>query len=309
MSAAENYYATIVLFVLTYPSYSAMVLPRPPSSPNHIPQDQGLSDRKIYEGKSLQSYLQSPNVERPNTNDYSFLEIELQSRDDLDPSNLQNIVHAMLKPAEQVRNDSYPNPEVIPHSIFGVRDFGLPPSFKLKMFDEEKHVLMEPPKLHNYNEKLYYLKNSRPKVYVNVRGHSGSYRKDPTTRTTSGDESLEFLRVTPYLQRQVADWRPRSNKKNRSPKKFDRRIALDYGNRKNLSRTTEKRKLSRLASVYGADDSTTENSMVTSSELPKQIPAPPSKVPSRSLMTQTTPVQRYALRRTDILPGYSFPDA
>ncbi|XP_033341893.1 uncharacterized protein LOC117229493 [Megalopta genalis] len=306
MSAAENYYATIVLFVLTYPSFSAMVLPRPPSSPNHIPQDQGLSDRKIYEGKALQSYLQSSNVERPNTNDYSFLEIELQSRDDLDPANLQNIVHAMLKPPEQVQNDSYPNPEVIPHSIFGVRDFGLSPSFKLKMFDEDKHVLMEPPKLQNYNEKLYYLKNNRPKVYVNVRGHSGSFRKDPTTRTTSGDDSMEFLRVTPYLQRQV-DWRSHTNKKSRLPKKFDRRV--DHASRKNLSRTTEKKKLSRLASVYGADDSTTENSMVTSSELPKQIPAPPSKVPSRSLMTQTTPVQRYSLRRTDILPGYSFPDA
>nr|XP_031834733.1 uncharacterized protein LOC116427942 isoform X1 [Nomia melanderi] len=306
MLGAENYYAAIVLFLLTYPSFSAMVLPRPPSSPNHIPQDQGLSDRKIYEGKSLQSFLQSSNVERPNTNDYSFLEIELQSRDDLDPTNLQSIVHAMLKPPEQIRNDSYPNPEVIPHSIFGVRDFGLAPNFKLKMFDEEKHVLMEPPKLQNYNEKLYYLKNSRPKVYVNVRGHSGSFRKEPTTRTTSGDESMEFLRVTPYLQRQ-ADWRSLHNKKGRLPKKFDRRIGIDHS-RKNHSRITEKKKLSRLASIYGADDSTTENSMVTSSELPKQIPAPPSKVPSRNLMTQTTPVQRYALRRTDILPGYSFPD-
>jgi hypothetical protein len=58
---------------------------------------------------------------------------------------------------------------------------------------------------------------------------------------------------------------------------------------------------------YAPDDlSTTENSMVTSSELPKQIPAPPSKVRGRVLMAQTTPVQRYALRRTDILPGYGF---
>ncbi|KZC09956.1 hypothetical protein WN55_00993 [Dufourea novaeangliae] len=281
-----------------------MVLPRPPSSPNHIPQDQGPNDRKVYEGKSLQSFIQSSNVERPNTNDYSFLEIELQSRDQLDPTNLQHIVHAMLKQPETIRNESYPNPEVIPHSIFGVRDFGLSPNLKLKMFEDEQHVLMVPPKLQNYNEKLYYLKNSRPKVYVNVRGHSGSFRKDTATKTTSGDDSMEFLRVTPYHEKQV-DWKSQLGKKGRPTKKYDRRGNVT---RKDLSRTENKKKLNRLASVYGLDDSTTENSMVTSSELPKQIPAPPSKVPSRSLMAQTTPVQRYSLRRTDILPGYSFSD-
>ena len=62
------------------------------------------------------------------------------------------------------------------------------------------------------------------------------------------------------------------------------------------------------AQLHGAS-STTENTMVTSSELPKQIPAPPSRIPSRSPVTHTTPVQRYTLKRSDILPGYSFSDA
>ncbi|XP_076639684.1 uncharacterized protein LOC143351731 [Colletes latitarsis] len=305
MLATDNYYTTMVLYVLIHPLFSAMVLPRPPPSSNHIRQDQGQSNEKIYEEKTIQNFLQSSNVERPNTNDYSVLEIELQSRDDFGTTNLQNIVHAMLKQPEEIHNESYPNPEVVPHSIFGVRDFGLTPNFKLKMFDEEKDILVDPPKLPNFDEKLYYLKTNRPKVYVNVRGRSGSFRKDLAFATTSNNEG--FLRAKPHLQRQ-ADWKSENAETNRLRKKFDRRIDTNRGNRKRVSRI-EAKKLNRLASIYGLDDlSTTEHSMVTSSELPKQIPAPPAKVPNRSFVVQTTPVQKYALRRTDILPGYSFSD-
>lgn len=214
----------------------------------------------------------------------------------------------MLKQPARIHNDSYLNPEVMPHSIFGVRDFGLPSNFKLKMFDEEKHIVIDPQKFPNIDEKLYYLKTNRPKIYVNVRGHSGSFRKDLTSTTTSSNDPVEFFRVRPHLQNQP-DWKAEHAKKNRLPKKFDRRVDTNRNSRKSLSRV-EIKKLSRLASVYGLDDlSTTENSMVTSSELPKQIPAPPAKIPNRSLVVQTTPVQRYALRRTDILPGYSFSDS
>lgn len=214
----------------------------------------------------------------------------------------------MLKRPDQIRNGSYPNPEVISHSVFGVRDFGLRPNIKLKPFDEEEHALVEPPKLQNLDEKLYYLKNSRPKVYVNVRGHSGSFRKDLTLKTTSSNDPVGFLRVTPYIQKQT-EWKAQHSKKIRPPKKFDRQIDSNGRSPKTVLRNQVK-KLSRLASVYGLDDlSTTENSMVTSSELPKQIPAPPSKLSSRTLMVQTTPVQRYALGRMDILPGYSLSDA
>lgn len=213
----------------------------------------------------------------------------------------------MMKQSEQVRNDSYPNPEVIPHSIFGVRDVGVTQNFNPIAASEDRHVLIGPTKLQSLDEKLYYLKNSKPKVHVNVRGHSGSFRKDTTGKTTSRNNPIEYLRVTPSLQRQT-DWKSQHGKQIRPPKKFDHRTDSSREHQKRVSRN-ETKKLSRLAVVYGLDDlSTTENSMVTSSELPKQIPAPPSKLPSRTLMAQTTPVQRYALRRTDILPGYTFPD-
>lgn len=69
MSRRVNVCATVllVLFELTT---SAMVLPRPPSSPNHIHQDQELSARKSLEGKSLHGVPRSTNVERPDTEDY-----------------------------------------------------------------------------------------------------------------------------------------------------------------------------------------------------------------------------------------------
>lgn len=312
MLPEDKYYGTTVLLVFLQLSSSAMVLPRPPSSPNHIRQDEDANDRIVYEGKSLQGVLQNTNVERPDTDDYRLLEIELQSPDDMNAANLQNLVHAMLKQSERVQNESYPNPEVIPHSILGVRDIGLTPNFRLSAFDEEKRVLLSPPKLQSLDDKLYYLKNGRPKVYVNVRGHSGSFRKESTSKTTSANAPVGFLRVTQPFQRQT-DWKAERDKKIRPPKKFDRRIDgadSNRGDQKNFLRSLEAGRVNAQASAYGFDDlSTTENSMVTSSELPKQIPAPPSKLPSRSLMAQTTPVQRYALRRTDILPGYSFTEA
>lgn len=61
----------LVLFELTM---SAMVLPRPPSSPNHIRQDQELSARKSLEGKSLHGVVRNTNVERPDTEDYRYID-------------------------------------------------------------------------------------------------------------------------------------------------------------------------------------------------------------------------------------------
>ncbi|XP_017753396.1 PREDICTED: uncharacterized protein LOC108546002 [Eufriesea mexicana] len=307
MFAVVNYYTATVLFALVHRSFSAMVLPRPPSSQNYIQRfDRKGNEQKLYEGKSLQSFLQNPNMERANTNDYSLVEIELQSPNEMDVTSLQDIVHAMLKQSEQVHNDSYPNPEVVPHSIFGVRDVGLTPNFKINAVNEERHVLIRPSKFQNVDEKLYYLKNGRPKVYVNVRGRSGSFRKDVSSRTTSSNEPVEFLRMTPPVHRPT-DWKTHHDKIIRPLKKFEHQTNTKREYQKRFLKN-EAKKLSRLAIVYGLDDSTTENSMVTSSELPKQIPAPPSKFPSRTLMAQTTPVQKYALKRTNILPEYSYPD-
>jgi len=219
----------------------------------------------------------------------------------MDAANLQGLMRTMLKEEQRTPNDDYPNPEVIPHSILGVRDMGLSPNYRLDTFEDDKRASLNPSKLPSLNEKLYYLKSGRPKVYVNVRGHSGSFRKDiiaPSTATPNGG-AVGYLRVTRPFERQT-DWKMRS-KKTRPPKKFDRRVDGIVLRNDEIGKTNEQ------ATFYGAEElSTTENSMVTSSELPKQIPAPPSKVYGRSLMAQTTPVQRYALRRTDILPGYGF---
>lgn len=242
-----------------------------------------------------------------------LFEIELQSADEMDAANLQGLMRTMLKEEQRATaeqrtpNNGYPNPEVIPHSILGVRDMGLSPNYRLDTFDDDKRASLNPPKLPSLNEKLYYLKSGRPKVYVNVRGHSGSFRKDtivPPSTATPSEGAVGYLRVTRPFERQT-DWKTR-DKKIRPPKKFDRRVDGIVLRNEEIGRTNDQ------ATFYGADEPSTtvswnsENSMVTSSELPKQIPAPPSKVHGRSLMAQTTPVQRYALRRTDILPGYGF---
>ncbi|CAL1673057.1 unnamed protein product [Lasius platythorax] len=312
MSQKINVCATVLLVLLELTT-SAMVLPRPPSShPNRIRQDQDLSARKALEGKSLHGVSARDadvNIDRPE--DYRFVEIELRNADEMDAANLQGLVHVMLNQQQsseqpQIPSDpGYPNPEVIPHSILGVRDMGGPSAnYRLDTFDDEKHVLLRAsPKLQSLDEKLYYLKTGRPRVYVNVRGHSGSFRKEtalPTLTVTPSEGAVGYLRVTRPFERQT-DWKTR-DKKARPPKKFDRRVDGVVS-----SRSQEVGgKTNDQATLYERvdDPSTTENSMVTSSELPKQIPAPPSKI--RNLMAQTTPVQRYALRRTDILPGYGF---
>lgn len=237
-----------------------------------------------------------------------LVEIELRNADEMDAANLQGLVHAMLNQQQisseqsQIPSDpGYPNPEVIPHSILGVRDMGLSPNYRLDTFDDDKRILLTAsPKLQSLDEKLYYLKSGRPRVYVNVRGHSGSFRKETTLTATPSEGAVGYLRVTRPFERQT-DWKVR-DRKARPPKKFDRRVDGDVSFKGQVvdSKTNDQGTLYERAD----DPSTTENSMVTSSELPKQIPAPPSKI--RTLMAQTTPVQRYAFRRTDILPGYGF---
>ncbi|XP_011149339.1 uncharacterized protein LOC105189128 isoform X2 [Harpegnathos saltator] len=306
-------YVSALLVLLLELTASTVVLPRPPSSLNHIRHDQReLSARKAVEGKSLHGVSRNIAAGRPD--DYRLLEIELQSAEEMDATNLQGLVRAMLKQQqqkqqqqqqqiEQTPNDSYPNPEVIPHSIVGVRDMGgLSPNYRLDTFDDDKRVLLSPPKLQSLDEKLYYLKSGRPKVYVNVRGNSGSFRKGETTSpsATPSEGPLGLVRVTRPFERQTE--RKVRNKKARPPKKFDRRVDGIV-----VLASEQLDKINDQGASYGADDlSTTENSVVTSSELPKQIPAPPSRARGRVLMVQTTPVQRYALRRTDILPGYGF---
>lgn len=290
-----------------------MVLPRPPSSPNHIHDDHNFHKRKIYEGgKSIHGYLQNTNVERPDTqNNYRLVEIEVQGADDVDAENLQGLVHAVLKThhTDQPTNESYPNPEVVPNSILGVRNVGISSNFRLDGYNDEneKRVLLSPPKVHSLDEKLYYLKSGKPKVYVNVRGNSGNFRKvEVGSRTTMSEGPLDYLRVTRPFDRQT-DWKPKHEKKVRPPKKYDRLIheTDSLEDIKSSTQNVEVVGIRDRAWAYGAEHlSTTENSMVTSSELPKQIPAPPSKVPSRLLMAQTTPVQRYSLKRSDILSGY-----
>ncbi|KAF7393602.1 hypothetical protein HZH68_010421 [Vespula germanica] len=333
---AEKKHGTLLLLVLFDLASSAMVLPRPPSSPNHIHEDRDFNERKIYEGgKSVHGFFQNTNVERPDTdNNYSLessllndgcprneanslpcsqrrlVEIEVQGAGDVDPENLQGLVHAVLKNQQTIEssNESYPNPEVVPNSILGVRNIGISSNFRLDGYDDtEKRVLLSPPKLHNLDEKLYYLKSGKPKVYVNVRGNSGTFRKIETgPRSTLSEGPLDYLRVTRPFERQT-DWKAKHEKKLRPPKKFDRLVHDPDGfeDSKNLLKNTKVNGIKERAWALGSEHlSTTENSMVTSSELPKQIPAPPSKVPSRLLMAQTTPVQRYSLRRTDVLPSY-----
>jgi len=62
----------VVLLVLFELATPAMVLPRPPSSPNHIRQDQELSARKALDGKSLHGVSRDTNMERPDTEDYRY---------------------------------------------------------------------------------------------------------------------------------------------------------------------------------------------------------------------------------------------
>lgn len=143
--------------------------------------------------------------------------------------------------------------------MFGVRNIeGYPSRFQVDKF----------PNLRNFEEKLYYLK---PTVDVNVRGHSGSFRKDgANVRTTTGNAKVAIMR--PFRE---------AGKSRKSPKKFQRE-------------------------QENADEefSTTENPFViTSSELPRQIPAPPSKVPARYATARTTtPIFG---RRTEVYPYFS----
>ena len=225
----------------------------------------------------------------------------------------------MLSGEEQQRTVSevtYPHPEVIAHSILGVRDIGLSPNHRINPFvDDNKDKTIRP----SPDEKLYYLKNTRPKVDVNVRGHSGSFIGDSIISKTARDQS-SIIRPPGYSSRSAemsGYTKSLLDKSIRRPKKYESpNSSQESFNDVNVSYALS-------GTSYGTGDyeptpitidrpnneSTTENMSVTSSELPKQIPAPPSRLPSTTLIAQTTPVQKYALRRTDILPGYSYGEA
>ena len=73
MLVTVNYYTATVFVVLIQRSLSAMVLPRPPSSPNYIQHSSRKgNEQNFYEGKSLQNFLQNSEMERANTNDYRY---------------------------------------------------------------------------------------------------------------------------------------------------------------------------------------------------------------------------------------------
>ena len=210
-----------------------------------------------------------------------LLEIEVQNMNgDRKALNFQGFVEAVLEDGLDQLNDSYPSPEVMPNSMLGVRNVGLPPP----RFQSDKKLIFQAPNFQNLDEKLYYLKHDSPKVYVNVRGHTGNFRKDglvgPKPFPKKVKTTVEFRDSTSTV----------SDKKlySKVPKKYD---PLRHG--------------VTLNSQNDYATSTTENPVITSSELPKQIPAPPSKVPVRFPIVHTTPVQRQS-RRVDIYPSYTF---
>ncbi|XP_014238139.1 uncharacterized protein LOC106659900 [Trichogramma pretiosum] len=336
----------------------AVVLPRPPSSPNYIPEStsggngngggssqeqdrQSSSDpgKLNYNEKALygSSSGGSTNVEKPDIPDYRYLEIELRDAENVDSIDLHGLVQAVLdahqpqsqqqqqqqtlpteETTEDESNQTLPHPIVVPHSILGVRDVGLGLPGAQRLFEpvvrQHHHFSVYETaassglegSTKNFNdEKLYYLKSGRPKVYVNFRGKSGNFRQDlGDSRVTVRIEPAAFLRATQSYHME---------KKTKAPKKYDARL---HGS--SAATATDQRVISSGGSPTSTTtstttastttSSTTENAMTTSSELPKQIPAPPSRVPSLLPIAHTTPVQRYTLRRSDILPGYAFPE-
>lgn len=205
--------------------------------------------------------------------------------------------------------DTYPNPEVVPHSILGVRDVGLSPNYRIHTFvdDQDKRTLLRPSSNRSPDEKLYYLKNARPKVDVNIRGRSGSFTGDTINAKTGSDRNSIVRPPGLHDERNtksILDKRIRRPKKYQPPDGQENTNNYYASSRQSYTTGDFEPKPDRAN-----DESTTENMAVTSSELPKQIPAPPSRVPSRVPVAQTTPVQRYTLRRTDILPGYTFGEA
>ncbi|KAL7300562.1 hypothetical protein TKK_0006558 [Trichogramma kaykai] len=326
----------------------AVVLPRPPSSPNYIPEStsgsngggssqeqdrQSSSDpgKLNYNEKALYgSSGGSTNVEKPDIPDYRYLEIELRDAENVDSIDLHGLVQAVLdahqpqsqeqqtlpteETTEDESNQTLPHPIVVPHSILGVRDVGLGLPGGQRLFEpvvrQHHHFSVYETasglegSTKNFNdEKLYYLKSGRPKVYVNFRGKSGNFRQDlGDSRVTVRIEPAAFLRATQSYHME---------KKTKAPKKYDARLHGSSAATATDQRVISSSPTSTTTSTTTAStttSSTTENAMTTSSELPKQIPAPPSRIPSLLPIAHTTPVQRYTLRRSDILPGYAFPE-
>ncbi|OXU30866.1 hypothetical protein TSAR_001336 [Trichomalopsis sarcophagae] len=333
----SRFASALLVLLVSGGVFPAVVLPRPPSSPNYIPQEYAGVGQEVAKGYNAEKAMyQSTNVEKPDTQDYRFLEIEVRDADNVDSLDLHGLVQAVLDnrnnpqhslqspllnhhrldlaaededdELEERRNQTYPHPEVVPHSILGVRDVGLGPSQRLfeptslDLAGRPQHYLISPPQATKNlgDEKLYYLKSGRPKVYVNFRGKTGNFRQDTgDSRVTMRFEPSAFLRATQPYQMEKKTKSPKS-----PPKKYNPRL---HGSTSSLDQTTES--TASTSSATTTASTTTENAMVTSSELPKQIPAPPSRIPSRSPIAHTTPVQRYTARRTDILPGYAFADS
>lgn len=85
MSRKIGAYISALLVLLLELTASTVVLPRPPSSLNHIRHDQReLSARKAVQGKSLHGVSRNIDAGRPDTENYRYHDI-LQSSFNPDP--------------------------------------------------------------------------------------------------------------------------------------------------------------------------------------------------------------------------------
>lgn len=66
----------LVLLLTAGGAFPAVVLPRPPSSPNYIPQEYVASNQEAFAAKEYnaeKALYQSTNVEKPDTQDYRYV--------------------------------------------------------------------------------------------------------------------------------------------------------------------------------------------------------------------------------------------
>ncbi|XP_048513696.1 uncharacterized protein LOC125501506 [Athalia rosae] len=314
-----------LLIVLSWMKLSrgALVLPRPPSSPNAIPHQYltgGVSkvfDGKLYNDKPSSVYrmtqnniMSTTNVEKPNTDDYKFLEIELRGGatgegkkvgDEEEERKEEREEAAALNFGEILR-------QVFHSNDLSSRIKNAAGSFGLKRKSGEKSPVQPETEfsdgeeyhstklLQSLNDKLYYLKKNRS------RPDTGNER-----RTSWEPRSyLKSMQVTngPIVDKNL--YATKSLHYNR-PKKYIGKIEMvtdtNPDNRMTFTGEENSRYTDEVSYESAANFYTTENSLPTSSELPKQIPPPPSRGPSQTNFAHTTPVLKYISRRTDILPG------
>lgn len=263
------------------------MLPRPPSSPNDIDRSfnirsSKLPDQKLYnEKKSPLFYQQSrpminrfTNVqEKPNTDNYKLLEIELREG---------------LNDKDRIGKSAIRFGEIIREVLRGDDELSVKKISSVK-------------KLNGMNkEKLYYLKKGKL-IPSSTSWEPRSYLKS----INSYDPNVEKRYVTKSFYRPK---KYRGDVDNYRPSKYAGKVITEEGageSDENRNNTYDFVSDSYKNGYESTDEvNTTENYLPpTSSELPKQIPPPPpGKIPSQTVFPHTTPVIRSMSRRTDILP-------